>query len=85
MMCNSFVFLSASPLINHHFPTLYHHKYELEDGRTESGGMVRYGFDRQAFPDYSWRGYAIFSRLQVNISSSSVLRLRHQLQDDPSC
>jgi len=39
--------------------------YEMEDGETASGGAVRYGFDDRTFPGYSWKGYAIFSKLQV--------------------
>jgi len=54
-----------SPIATHYFPGLYHDKYELEDGYTPAGGAVRYGFDGRRFPRYSWRGYAIYSRLQV--------------------
>ena len=49
----------------HYFAGLYHDKYELEDGYTAAGGAVRYGFDQRQFDDYSWRGYAVYSRLQV--------------------
>jgi len=55
----------CSPIATHYFPSLYHEKYELEDGYTATGGPVRYGFDQRQFDDYSWRGYAIYSRLQV--------------------
>ncbi len=41
--------------------------YEMEDGRTPSDGQVRYGFDDNVFRGYSWRGYAIYSRLQVRV------------------
>ena len=72
---------SHRPLDQHYFPTLYQHKYEMEDGHTPSGGAVRYGFDNAVFEDYSWRGYAIFSRLQdevlvdVDIQKPSLYRL----------
>lgn len=59
--------------MNHFFPTLYQHMYEMEDGHTESGGAVRYAFDENVFPQFSWRGYAILSRLQVGQSSVKLL------------
>jgi len=39
--------------------------HEFEDGHTPTGGAVRYGFDVRQFPGYSWRGYAVFSKIQV--------------------
>ena len=54
-----------SPIAMHYFPTLYHDIHEIEDGHTASGGAVRYGFDIRQFPGYSWRGYAIYSKIQV--------------------
>lgn len=39
----------------------------MEEGHTPSGGAVRYGFDNAVFEGYSWRGYAIFSRLQDEV------------------
>ena len=71
----------SSPIKLHYFPNLYHLMYELEDGRTKEGGRVRYGFDDNVFYDFSWRGYAIFSRLQdevlvdVDISRPSLYRI----------
>jgi len=59
---------ACSPIATHYFPSLYHDKYELEDGYTAAGGAVRYGFDSREFDDYSWRGYAVYSRLQVSHS-----------------
>lgn len=56
-----------SPLTAHYFPTLYQYQYEAEDGTTPSGGQVRFGYDEKLFPDYSWRGYAIYSQLQVQL------------------
>ncbi|CAH1775060.1 unnamed protein product, partial [Owenia fusiformis] len=69
------------PISKHFFPTLHENKFEFEDGRTSTGGKVRYNFDSNAFPDYSWRGYAIMSRLQeevlvdVDITKPSLYRL----------
>ena len=59
------MFSLLSPIATHYFPSLYHNMYELEDGRTSSGGAVRYGFDTRTFPEFSWKGYAIFSKIQV--------------------
>lgn len=47
------------------FPTLYQNQYELEDGRTPDSTTVRYGFDANEFTDFSMRGYAKFSGVQV--------------------
>lgn len=53
------------PLETHYFPTLHQFQYEIEDGQTPAGSAVRYGFSQELFPDFSWKGYAIFSLLQV--------------------
>ncbi|KRT80925.1 hypothetical protein AMK59_5061, partial [Oryctes borbonicus] len=66
------------PLKAHYFPTLYQYQYEIEDGRTPHDTAVRYSYDENDFPDYSWRGYAVFSVVQneilqtVYITKSSV-------------
>ena len=39
--------------------------YEMEDGHSPQGRDVRYGYNQDIFPNYSWRGYAIMSRIQV--------------------
>lgn len=69
------------PLKAHYFPTLHQYQYEAEDGRTPSGSAVRYGFTENHFPDFSWKGYAVFSALQdeivlgVGIGKSSLYRM----------
>jgi len=71
------------PLKNHYFPTLHQFKYELEDGYNphDDDSTVRFGFDEAAFPDFSWRGYAVFSRVQteiritIDVDKPSVFRL----------
>jgi laminin alpha 3/5 len=70
-------FRCDTPLPTHYFPTLYQHRYEMEDGRTPEGGQVRYGFDEGLFPGYSWKGFAVFSTIQVHwlFSCSFVLLL----------
>lgn len=55
------------PLQTHFYPTLYQHQYEAEDGKTPTRGDVRIGYDENIFPEFSWRGYAIFSELQPEI------------------
>lgn len=65
----------------HYFPTLHQYQYEAEDGRTPSGSPVRYGFTEDLFPDFSWKGYAVFSAqldeivLGVGIGKSSLYRM----------
>jgi laminin alpha 3/5 len=65
----------------HYFPTLHQYQYEAEDGRTPSGSAVRYGFTEDLFPNFSWKGYAVFSALQdeivlgVGIGKSSLYRM----------
>lgn len=53
------------PINTYYFPTLHQHQFEIEDGRTPAYTPVRYGFDEKVFPGYSWKGYAVFSHLQV--------------------
>ncbi|KAG8193252.1 hypothetical protein JTE90_005598 [Oedothorax gibbosus] len=55
------------PLHTHYFPTLHQHKFEIEDGRTPVGTQVRYSYDDNVFPGFSWRGYAVFSNLQKEV------------------
>uniref|UniRef100_A0A0P4VVW3 Laminin subunit alpha n=1 Tax=Scylla olivacea TaxID=85551 RepID=A0A0P4VVW3_SCYOL len=55
------------PLQLHYFPTLYQLKYEAEDGHTAHNTPVRFAYDEDVFPGYSWRGYAVFSDIQKEI------------------
>jgi laminin alpha 3/5 len=56
-------------------------QYEAEDGRLPDGKNVRYAIDREEFPDFSWRGFVVFSTIQdeivldVNIRKSAVYKL----------
>ncbi|XP_067931597.1 laminin subunit alpha-like [Watersipora subatra] len=71
------------PLNLNYFPTLHQFKYELEDGfnPNDEDSAVRFGFKESDFPDFSWRGYAIFSRIQpevrvtTDIKTSSFFKL----------
>lgn len=40
-------------------------KYEIEDGTTPNGRELRFGFDPLEFPEFSWRGYAQMTSVQV--------------------
>ncbi|OAF70039.1 Jagged and Delta protein [Intoshia linei] len=69
------------PADYHFYPLLHQLKYEMEICTTQSGGRVRYDYDKRIFPDYSWLGYAIFSNIQssmianVNIKYEDVYQL----------
>ncbi|XP_039610679.1 laminin subunit alpha-3-like isoform X3 [Polypterus senegalus] len=55
------------PEIDHYFPDLHHLRYEIEDGTTPNGRMVRLGYDIRQFPGFSWRGYAVMSPVQPEV------------------
>ncbi|KAK3929045.1 Laminin subunit alpha [Frankliniella fusca] len=56
------------PILHHYFPTLHHLQYEAEDGLSPSGDTVRYRWETNAFANYSWKGYAIFTVPQNEIN-----------------
>ena len=60
------------PLQLHYFPTLYQYQYEAEDGYTPTRSPVRFGYDQTQFPGYSWRGYAVFSQIQVTFFEENI-------------
>lgn len=53
------------PRPDHYFPDLHHLKFEIEEGSMLDGRPVRFGYDPQEFPNFSWRGYAQMSPIQV--------------------
>ncbi|XP_041659948.1 laminin subunit alpha-3-like isoform X2 [Cheilinus undulatus] len=55
------------PAPSFYFPTLHQLKYEVEDGTTPNARPVRFGYDPQEFPDFSWRGYAVMSPAQSEV------------------
>ncbi|XP_041698142.2 laminin subunit alpha-3 isoform X4 [Coregonus clupeaformis] len=55
------------PAPNYYFPSLHHVRYEVEDGITPNARPVRFGYDPQEFPEFSWRGYAIMSPAQPEV------------------
>ncbi|CAD5221244.1 unnamed protein product [Bursaphelenchus xylophilus] len=69
------------PIKDHYFPTLWQLKYEAESGKQVDGKNVRYAIDKEEFPDYSYRGYAVFSPIQdeiildVDVKKASLYRL----------
>lgn len=66
------------PRVDHYFPDLHHLKFEIEEGTTPDGRAVRFGYDRLEFRDFSWRGYAQMSPIQVGRPETRTgLRLQH--------
>lgn len=61
------------PAPNYYFPTLHQLKFEVEDGTTPNARPVRFGYNPQEFPDFSWRGYAVMSPAQVSTYSHQYL------------
>ncbi|XP_023282957.1 laminin subunit alpha-3 [Seriola lalandi dorsalis] len=57
----------TEPAPNYYFPSLHQLKFEVEDGTTPNARPVRFGYNPQEFPDFSWRGYAIMSPAQSEI------------------
>ncbi|KAM6918219.1 laminin subunit alpha-3-like [Xenentodon cancila] len=57
----------TEPAPSYYFPTLHQLKFEVEDGTTPNARPVRFGYNPQEFPDFSWRGYAIMSPVQSEV------------------
>ncbi|XP_029970340.1 laminin subunit alpha-3-like isoform X2 [Salarias fasciatus] len=57
----------TEPAAGYYFPNLHHLKFEVEDGTTPAARPVRFGFDPQEFPEFSWRGYAVMSPAQSEV------------------
>ncbi|XP_007432316.1 laminin subunit alpha-3, partial [Python bivittatus] len=55
------------PEKNYYLPDLHHMKFEIEDGTSPSGRGVRFGYDPQEFPGFSWRGYVQMSSIQNEV------------------
>ncbi|XP_042654043.1 laminin subunit alpha-3 isoform X2 [Tyto alba] len=70
------------PEKNYFFPDLHHMKFEIEDGTTVKGREIRFGYDPQEFPGFSWRGYAQMSSIQnevritLNVEKSNLYLFR---------
>lgn len=57
-----------TPERGYYFPSLYQHKYEIEDGYQPGGGKAHFAFNEQEFPGFSWKGYAIMSVKQNKVT-----------------
>ncbi|XP_062413741.1 laminin subunit alpha-3-like isoform X1 [Pungitius pungitius] len=57
----------TDPAPSYYFPTLHQLRFEVEDGTTPNARPVRFGYDPQEFPDFSWRGYAVMSPAQSEV------------------
>ncbi|XP_037538133.1 laminin subunit alpha-3 [Nematolebias whitei] len=57
----------TEPAPGYYFPTLHQLKFEAEEGTTPNARPVRFGFNPQEFPEFSWRGYAIMSPAQSDV------------------
>uniref|UniRef100_A0A3P8YNP7 Laminin subunit alpha 3 n=1 Tax=Esox lucius TaxID=8010 RepID=A0A3P8YNP7_ESOLU len=57
----------TEPVPNYYFPSLHHLRYEVEDGITPNARPVRFGYNPQEFPEFSWRGYAVMSPAQSEV------------------
>uniref|UniRef100_A0A803Y0B0 Laminin subunit alpha 3 n=1 Tax=Meleagris gallopavo TaxID=9103 RepID=A0A803Y0B0_MELGA len=70
------------PEKNYFFPDLHHMKFEIEDGTTVKGKEIRFGYDPEEFPSFSWRGYARMSAIQnevritLNVEKSNLYLFR---------
>ncbi|XP_074594778.1 laminin subunit alpha [Brevipalpus obovatus] len=62
----------------HYAPSLYQYKFELEDGYAKPYSLVRFGYDEDIFPGYSWRGYANFSKYQREVLIDILINARPQ-------
>ncbi|XP_028448188.1 laminin subunit alpha-3 isoform X2 [Perca flavescens] len=57
----------TEPAPSYYFPTLHQLKFEVEDGTTPNARPVRFGYNSQEFPDFSWKGYAVMSPAQSEV------------------
>ena len=51
----------------YYLPTFHQFKKEIEDGYRQDNEIVRIGYKDEEFPDYSWRGYGVYSQLQDEV------------------
>lgn len=70
-MCIAFIIIIPRPARDHYIADLHHLKYELEEGTTLDGRPVRFGYNPLEFENFSWRGYAQMSSIQVGLGPPS--------------
>lgn len=54
-------------------PTMHQLQYEIEDGVTKNNKPVRYDFDEEVFPDYSWKGYVQLNKIVSPVTQTVKL------------
>lgn len=59
------------PAKDHYLPDLHHMRLELEEAATPEGHAVRFGFNPLEFENFSWRGYAHMTPIQVGPAALS--------------
>lgn len=59
------------PTKDHYLPDLHHMRLELEEAATPQGHGVRFGFNPLEFENFSWRGYAHMTPIQVGSAALS--------------
>ncbi|XP_044280230.1 laminin subunit alpha-3 [Varanus komodoensis] len=57
----------TEPRKNYYFSDLHHMKFEIEDGTSPNGRGIRFSYDPQEWPGFSWRGYAQMSSIQNEV------------------
>ncbi|XP_037132642.1 laminin subunit alpha-3-like isoform X1 [Syngnathus acus] len=57
----------TQPAPSFYFPDLHQFKFEVEEGTAPNGRPVRFAYDPQEFPEFSWRGYAELSPAQSEV------------------
>lgn len=60
------------PAKDHYLPDLHHTRLELEEAATPEGHAVRFGFNPLEFENFSWRGYAHMTAIQVDRAVPSL-------------
>ncbi|KAM8850161.1 laminin subunit alpha-3-like isoform 2-T2 [Spinachia spinachia] len=68
----------TNPAPSYYFPTLHQLRFEVEDGTTPNARPVRFGYNPQEFPDFSWRGYAVMSPAQSEVRVTVNVERRAQ-------
>ncbi|XP_056148615.1 laminin subunit alpha-3-like [Lampris incognitus] len=74
----------TEPALGYFFPSLHQLKFEVEDGTTPNARPVRFGYNPQEFPEFSWRGYAVMSPAQSEVRVTVHVDVKHSRQPSPS-
>ena len=60
------------PQVGYYVPDLHQLKFEIEDGMS-NGKNVRYSFDENVFPKYSWKGFVHLNRFMGEVSQNVII------------